>query len=105
MEAGGGTGNPGGAGVGVGNVGNNGSGGLLIIYANNLNNRNGIISSKGVTGGFGKSAAGGSSGGGSINIFYNQSCEPGDINANGGESMTGTDKRKWWSRRKWISIY
>lgn len=46
----------------------NGCGGLLIIYSNNIKN-NGQITSNGSKGGE-KTVGGGSSGGGSINIFY-----------------------------------
>ena len=73
----GGAGNPGGKGPAVGSVGtasstgSNGTGGLLILYANNYIN-NGNITSNGSNGGA-DSNGGGSSGGGSINIFTNQS--------------------------------
>jgi prepilin-type N-terminal cleavage/methylation domain-containing protein len=87
-NVGGGAGNPGG--VGSGTVccthapGDNGTGGLLIIYANNLNN-SGIISSDGVSGGYGIGASGGSSGGGSINIFASSNyTNTGNIQALGG---------------------
>ena len=53
--------------------GENGTGGLLIIYGENINNNN-IIKSNGSNGGKATSndniASGGSSGAGSINIFY-----------------------------------
>ena len=87
--ASGGAGNPGGLG-GANNstttdssyVGKNGTGGLLIIYANTFNNTN-KISANGSKGGEGN-VPGGSSGGGSINIFYNNLVTSGDIEANGG---------------------
>ena len=67
----GGAGNPGGTSSSSGN-GENGTGGLLIIYSNDFVNK-GIINSNGSKGGAsgGKQEPGGSSGGGSINIFYN----------------------------------
>lgn len=94
--AGGGAGNP----CGTGSInaevnptynGQNGTGGLLIIYANIINNgSNSEILSQGSSGGNGM-VGGGASGGGSINIFvkkeYNN--QPKNINANGG-SATGT---------------
>ncbi len=83
-SVGGGAGNPGGKGwYSSGNnitgnattdtsKGEDGTGGLLILYANNLFN-NGEISAKGSNGGKAilgdRNASGGSSGGGSINIF------------------------------------
>lgn len=69
----GGAGNP-----GV-DKGENGTGGLLILVAKDIEN-NGVISAKGSNGG-------GSSGGGSINIFYTGSWimnEEAKINADGG---------------------
>lgn len=91
--AGGGAGNIGGTGrytysgqtTGVdweGGNGENGTGGLLMIYANDLYN-NGDISAKGMNGGQGRKK-GGSSGGGSINIFANIIKERGNVDANGG---------------------
>lgn len=63
----------------------NGTGGLLIIYGNNIIN-NSNITSKGIAGG-NAWAGGGSSGGGSINIFYRNNYEYlGTIDANGGEA-------------------
>ena len=78
--AGGGAGNPGGYGMKSESTysnstfaGENGTGGLLIIYGENINNNN-IIKSNGSNGGKATSndniASGGSSGAGSINIFY-----------------------------------
>lgn len=80
---GGGAGNPGGGGSGVGNFG---TGGLLVLYADNLIN-NGTISSNGSNGGTATDeqlTGGGGSGGGSINIFYKSSITKGTITANGG---------------------
>lgn len=80
---GGGAGNPAAAG------GTNGTGGLLIMYSDKLYN-NGEISSKGSKGGNGYLyqgnywEGGGSSGGGSINIFTNQVHEYNSIVATGG---------------------
>ena len=68
--AGGGAGNPGGVGSGSSYSGQNGTGGLLIIYANSFNNNN-KITANGYAGGHNDYGYGGSSGGGSINIFYN----------------------------------
>lgn len=64
-EQDGGAGNLGGSGS---PKGNNGTGGLLIIYSKNFANKY-IIESNGASGGSSYSG-GGSSGGGSINIFY-----------------------------------
>ena len=77
----GGAGNPGGSGRWNGE---SGTGGLLIIYANTFSN-NGTIVSNGKNGGYTDNhGAGGGSGGGSINIFYNNISSFGTINANGG---------------------
>lgn len=89
----GGAGNPGGYGMTRGYVwsgsGENGTGGLLIIYINNLNN-NGKIETNGSKGGIGDGdviSSGGCSGGGSINIFYKQNInQNGNVEANGGET-------------------
>ena len=70
--AGGGAGNPGGDSIGGGGVsGSNGTGGLLVIYANILENNN-KITANGSSGGS-TNQSGGSSGGGSINIFCSTS--------------------------------
>ncbi len=83
-DSGGGAGNPGGNGSGTGVAGSSGTGGLLIIRANNLIN-NGTISSNGSNGGDGSYAGtGGASGGGSINLFYVNSLTAGTTAANGG---------------------
>ena len=66
----GGAGNPGGTGIGS-KSGENGTGGLLIIYSDNYENK-GTISASGSNGGIYNSIIGGGSGGGSINIFTNQ---------------------------------
>ena len=77
-----------------------GTGGLLIIYANNIIN-NGIISANGVdasyteittsgSGTYSQVLTGGSSGGGSINIFYKNSyLNNGVLSAVGGDSNRG----------------
>ena len=93
-HAGGGAGNPGGAGklTTSGKVGANylayagesGTGGLLMLYANTLNNE-GKILSNGSKGGAAR-AGGGSSGGGSINIFAQTIIDYGKKEANGGEA-------------------
>lgn len=71
-----GAGNPGGA---------NGTGGTLIVYANNFNNT-GIITANGSQGGasYRCSSTGGGSGGGSINVFYHTILQKGTIQVNGG---------------------
>lgn len=86
--AGGGAGNPGGVYAGAScctrNSGGTGTGGLLIIRANDLTNT-GTISSNGVAGGYATGASGGSSGGGSINIFtLNSYSSTGTITTAGG---------------------
>ena len=71
------------------NIESCGSGGLLIMYANNIVN-NSKITSNG-SNGVNKTevdSPGGSSGGGSINIFYENNCEnDGEITAVGGEAV------------------
>ena len=91
--AGGGAGNPGGngGGDGLGNQpaykGEDGTGGLLVIYTNNLNST-GIIESNGSNGSRGGRSEGGSSGGGSINVFYkNEISVTGEIQAKGGNEL------------------
>lgn len=89
----GGCGNPGGlgesrTGYSPSRNGMNGTGGLLIIYASVVYNSNGTITANGVgvndiNGGYNKS---GSSGGGSINIFYKESMTNGKLEANGGKN-------------------
>ena len=76
----GGAGNAGGSGE---KKGSNGTGGLLILYSNELQN-NGLFSAHGYNGGEATFAAGGSSGGGSINIFYNNIVTKGSLNVSGG---------------------
>ena len=94
--AGGGAGNTGGVGkytakgakAGGNNAsysGQNGTGGLLILYADDLYNI-GTISSNGSNGGTGR-VGGGSSGGGSINIFANNVSIYGTRTASGGGSV------------------
>ena len=62
----------------------NGTGGLLIVYADNLVN-NGSITALGYKGGRHNHQGSGSSGGGSINIFYKGTLTQGTINTSGGE--------------------
>lgn len=85
-RASGGAGNPGGSytasGGSYGAVGANGTGGLLVIYANVIENNN-TISSEGSLAGNIDLAPGGSSGGGSINIFYLDRINMGSISAAG----------------------
>lgn len=60
--------------TGVGNPGiNNGTGGLLMIFANKIKNEGNILSNG--VGSVYRNETAGSSGGGSINIFYNDSYE------------------------------
>lgn len=97
-RAGGGAGNPGGKG-GENDLGNsdegtgeNGTGGLLIIYANSFENF-GKIESNGSKGGNYYQGTGGSTGGGSINIFYNTNIKQnGTIQAIGGEAVATSNK-------------
>ena len=80
----GGAGNPGGV-----SGGSNGTGGLLIIYSNEYEN-NGIVSAHGYKGGSNKTylyGSGGSSGGGSINVFCNNLIFEGSNDVLGGESV------------------
>lgn len=94
-QAGGGAGNSGGKGAenGLGNkeegTGENGTGGLLIVYCNTFHNE-GTIESNGSKGGILGFTGGGSSGAGSINIFYNQLTSKGILQAIGGEYPTST---------------
>ena len=105
--ASGGAGNGEGNGAYVGGVGDksnnmpsasqSGTGGLLIIYADSVVN-NGSIIAKGSNlvgtkhGSESKHAAGGGSGGGSINIFYKNTLTTGTLNANGGTSTAASLK-------------
>ena len=75
----GGTGNPGGTPDGT-----SGTGGLLIIYSNQFDNK-GKMEANGVD----SNGYGGASGGGSINIFYNQLINEGNITASGGNGING----------------
>ncbi len=101
-NSGGGTGNPGGNGashetgktLNEGNSvelkGNDGTGGLLVIYCNTFNNR-GLCCANGVDSSSKKTTvtepSGGASGGGSINIFYQTVTNYGKLEANGGKSV------------------
>lgn len=70
--------------------GQNGTGGLLIIYGNEIKNSGNIISNGTGTTIHPKYATGGSSGAGSINIFYNDSYNNlGTIEAIGGQAGNG----------------
>lgn len=100
--AGGGVGNPTGKSKGYKAIANayeieNGTGGLLVIYSDNVIN-NGTITARGINskvvligdyskGGY--NAPGGASGGGSVNIFYKNNCVNGTISVSGGASATG----------------
>ena len=80
---------------------NNGAGGLLIIYANNFENNN-VIESNGIdapniSGNNASSsmyAAGGGSGAGSINIFYDNVSKKGTVNAIGGKGGIASNATK-----------
>ena len=92
----GGVGNPGGTGAGGGTVnhtndGANGTGGLLVIYANDIDNK-ATISANGTNNKSGYRFTGGGSGAGSINIFYyNSYVSTGTISAIGGTDGKETD--------------
>lgn len=68
--------------------GSNGTGGLLIIYGNAIEN-NGTVSSNGMSGGKGEAAGGGGSGGGSVNIFFSTNINRGTVTATGGSGGIG----------------
>ena len=95
-SAGGGAGNPGGYSEKAKNQiterATTGTGGLLMIYAEIFNNQY-SISSEGKNGAGTYSgysyAAGGSSGGGSINIFYKNLIQKGFTSSRGGNSVSG----------------
>ncbi len=94
----GGAGNPGGNGAShtsgaksnegnnINYKGNDGTGGLLIIYSNIFEN-NGMCRANGVDATSTIEPAGGASGGGSINIFYNKIENYGKFEAKGGQSV------------------
>ena len=96
-QAGGGTGNPGGAGGkntsgsrdNIGNEitfkGNDGTGGLLVIWSSIFNN-NGLISSTGIASTTAVTPSGGASGGGSVNVFCNSLKNIGEYDVAGGAS-------------------
>ena len=86
----GGMGNETGYGTDVRRKGEDGTGGLLVIYANNVVNT-GKMESNGSKGGSLTSGemGGGSSGGGSINIFYKAGInQNGTIEAKGGDATS-----------------
>lgn len=93
--AAGGAGNPSGSGSRNNSTyssydGDDGTGGLLVIYGKSITNY-GTLSSTGSSGGYGR-ASGGSSGGGSINIFYHDNYSSTTTpNVNGGTSDTCSD--------------
>ena len=80
-------------GAGAGNPGvSNGTGGLLVVYANQILNT-GTITSNGSNGGAGSYAGGGGSGGGTVNIFYKEDTTTlGTVMANGGIGGSGSVK-------------
>lgn len=86
--AGGGVGNPGGNSHAGGSAGHSGLAGVVIIICTGTIYGGGSIQSYGHVGGAGGHAAGGSSGGGSINVMYGtNSCSWG-LNAAGGAHNT-----------------
>ena len=99
-SAGGGAGNPGGKPAISGSrvtayPGEDGTGGLLIIYASQIIN-NGIIQANGSDGGSATktgskihTTGGGGSGGGSVNLFFTQLIKEGIIEAKGGSGGVG----------------
>lgn len=105
--AGGGTGNPGGTGAYtysiaghiLGNApeysGTNGTGGLLVIVSNRFNNI-GKCEANGIQASNYGDCTGGSSGGGSINIFVNKIEEKGIMESNGGIRAEDTSGRSWF---------
>ena len=92
-RAGGGAGNPGGGANDNGTKGNNGTGGLLIIFADDYENT-GSITAKGTTTS-NAVAGGGSSGGGSINIFTNPNKHNGTLGTTSaaGGAATGSSTK------------
>ena len=90
-SVGSGAGNPGGECRGNCNVGSTGTGGLLIIYADGYENH-GTIKADGKNGGTGNLAPGGSSGGGSINIFSGIFIKKGSAYFSGGSALTSKSK-------------
>ena len=67
--------------------GNDGTGGLLIIFSSTFTN-NGLISSRGTDSADGVFAvSGGASGGGSVNVFYNKLKNKGEFDVSGGKSV------------------
>ena len=92
--AGGGAGNPGAKGgqLGTGNdassKGEDGTGGLYVLFCNTFNN-NGKIEANGAVGG-NQRASGGSSGGGSINILCENINTVGTLEANGGAASVSS---------------
>ena len=95
------------SGVSNGDNGDNGTGGLLIIYAKELINK-GKIEANGKNGGTATRAPGGSSGGGSINLFYSKSLQQGITEVNGGKAVMNSHSSDTYlitgrSRGKWNS--
>lgn len=70
---------------------NRGTGGLLIIYADAINSESGKILARGSYGNYDSyyGLSGGSSGGGSINVFYKSQINKEIINAGNGCVTTG----------------
>ena len=81
------------------NAGSNGmasAAGLLVVYC--LGNfTNNLIESKGATGGQGNFGSGGSSGGGSVNVFHRGTGTAGTINVSKGASVTTTQNTTYKS--------
>lgn len=95
-SAGGGAGNPGGSGNNATTTntfyGSNGTGGLLIVYANSFDSTGNLIAKgyKGYPLNGGSISSGGSSGGGSINVFYKTIISNGNTNVSGGAQVTSS---------------
>ena len=82
--------------------GENGTGGLLTIYADTLYNK-GEITSDGSAGGgsiYGYTTGGGGSGAGSINIFAKELTELGETRTKGGAGRRRLIPRRGWRRWK-----
>lgn len=102
-NAGGGTGILGGKGIGSqGTNGNNGTGGLIIVYSNSIIN-NGEIEAKGMEPQATYGTVGGASGGGSINIFYTDVYSGNNAVATGGKRIKSIDYNRYGGKgRRWF---
>ena len=77
--------------------GNSGTGGLLVVYASNVDMNSGSLKAVGTSGLYvwtGGNCSSGGSGGGSINLFYNSLVKKPTCNVvGGGRPSSDTDKR------------